>query len=116
MDEEYIPKMTDLDRRASSEPIQIMKALLPYAPPNYQRLLSLYAKTMELTNIIQFFRENPSDVSICASPQNTNQGDPLAMINQIRDYCSPQTQEKLDHYLNVFAMFQMMSLFQDQEE
>ncbi len=115
MNEDNFLKMTDFDRLVSSEPIQIMKAMIPYAPPQGQRFLSLYSKAMELRNTLNAFQRGNPEMSICSSPRQSNQ-EPMEMLNSIRDYCSPATRQKMDECMNMFAMLQMLELFQDNGE
>lgn len=115
MNKEDAPKMTEFDCLVSSEPIQLMKAMLPFLPPQGQQLLSIYAKAMEMRNTIQTFQSQGSDLSMCSLPQSKANSDPLHMIQEIRDYCGPATRQKMDQCMNLMAMMELADLFQDDD-
>lgn len=116
MNEDSQATMTDFDSMVSPEPVQIMKACIPYVPPRGQRILSLYAKALEFQNTLSVFRQSQPDLSICSAPNPSASGNPLEMMNDIRKHCSPNTQHKIDDCINMFAMIQMMEVFQENDQ
>ena len=40
---------------------------------------------------------------------------PMDLLNEIRPFCSGQTQERIDQVIQMFAMLQMIELFQEQD-
>ena len=115
MNKENTPKMTEFDCLVSSEPIQLMKAMLPFLPPQGQHILSIYAKAMEMQNTIQVFQNQKPDMSMCSLPQSKPDSDPLHMIQEIRDYCGPATRQKMDQCMNLIAMMEIADLFQNDD-
>lgn len=107
-------RMTPLDEEVSREPIQIIKAALPYAPPSGQRFLSIFAKALELQNTISLMSNPQNAVSICSV--QPEQAQPLEMLNNIRQFVSGETGEKIDELLNTLAMVQMLDLFNDTDQ
>lgn len=102
---------TVLDEMVSGENIRIMKAALPYLPPQGQRFLSIMAKMMELENTLTIFRNSSTeDMRICAAPEPVN---PMDMLRDIQSQCSESTREKIDQLINLYAMLQVMELSQD---
>lgn len=112
-DIEY-PKVTAFDRIVAPEQVQVMKAIIPYTPPQGQRLLSVYAKAMELRNTVSMFQSQDSDMSVCSVPGAVRS--PVDMLNDIRGHCSAPTRSKIDEIMNLFAMIQMIELFQSSDE
>ena len=108
-------KMTEFDCLVSSEPIRLMKAMLPFLPPQGQQVLSIYAKAMEMKNTIQTFQNQKADMSMCSLPQSKTDSDPLHMIQEIRDYCGPATRQKIDQCINLIAMMEIADLFQNDD-
>lgn len=49
-------KMTPFDILVTNEAIQMMKLMLPYLPPEFQRMAGMYAKFSELQNAICYFQ------------------------------------------------------------
>lgn len=48
--------MTPFDMMVTNEAIQMMKLMLPYMPPGFQRMAGMYAKFSELQNAIYYFQ------------------------------------------------------------
>lgn len=112
-DIEY-PKVTAFDQIVAPEQVQVMKAIIPYAPPQGQRLLSVYAKAMELRNTLSMFQSQNSDMSVCSVPDAVRS--PVDMLNDIREHCPAPTRSKIDEFMNMFAMIQMIEIFQSSDE
>jgi hypothetical protein len=104
--------MTDLDQMVSDDQIQILKAAIPYVSPSGQRLLSVYSKMRELQNTLTLFPQENSQMRICGTDA---QMQPMDLLNEIRPFCSGQTQERIDQVIQMFAMLQMIELFQEQD-
>lgn len=115
MNKDDAPKMTELDCLVSSEPIQLMKAILPFLPPQGQQFVSIYAKAMEMRNTIQTFQNQRADMSMCSLPSSRTDLDPLQMIQEIRDYCGPATRQKMDQCMDLAAMMELANLFQNND-
>lgn len=113
MEEEY-PKMTAFDRMVAPEQVQMLKAVIPYAPPRGQRFLSLYSKIMELQNTVDLFQRGSSDMSICSSSQPP--ASPMEILNEVRECCSPASRHRMDEFINMMAMIEMLELFQESDE
>lgn len=99
---------TILDEMVADEQIQIMKAALPYVPPSGQRMLSVFAKFMELQKTMEMFSRRPGDMNICSAEPVSH--DPLEMLQDIRRYCSEGTQGKIDQLTNTFVMLQLLEM------
>lgn len=104
--------MTDLDQMVSDDQIQILKAAIPYVSSSGQRLLSVYSKMRELQNTLTLFPQENSQMRICGTDA---QMQPMDLLNEIRPFCSGQTQERIDQIIQMFAMLQMIELFQEQD-
>lgn len=102
---------TSLDQMVSGENIQIMKAALPYLPPQGQRFLSVMAKMLELQNTISIFRRSSDDdMRICSSPPSAS---PMDMLKDIQNCCSESTKERIDQIINLYVMIEVMNLSQE---
>lgn len=110
MNEDSYPKMTELDCMVSPEPLQITKAMIPYAAPRGQRILSVFAKTLELRNTLRAFQYQSPDVSICSASEPTD------MLTGIRRYCSPATRQRMDECINLVSILQMAEVLQEDGE
>lgn len=112
MNQQETTPMTDLDQMVSDDQIQILKAAIPYVSAPGQRLLSVYSKVRELQNTLTLFPQSNSDMRICGS---NAEAQPLDILNEIRPFCSGPAQERIDQIIQMFAMLQMIELFQDSE-
>lgn len=112
MNQQETTPMTDLDQMVSDDQIQILKAAIPYVPSSGQRLLSIYSKVRELQNTLTLFPQQNSDMRICGSDTEMQ---PLDILTEIRPFCSGPTQGHIDQIIQMFAMLQMLELFQDPE-
>lgn len=98
---------TTLDQMVSDERTQMMKAVIPYLPPNLQQFFSFYAKSKELANTMQLF-SSQNNMQICSL--NDAPSDPLSILNDIRKYAYGQSQQQLDQISNLFVMLEMFSV------
>ena len=114
MNQQEKTPMTDLDQMVSDDQIQILKAAIPYLSAPGQRLLSVYSKVRELQNTLSLFPQQSGDMRICGSGAET-ETQPLNILNEIRPFCSGPAQERIDQIIQVFAMLQMVELFQNSE-
>lgn len=112
-DIEY-PQVTAFDQLVAPEQVQVMKAIIPYAPPQGQRLLSVYAKAVELRNTLSMFQSQGGDMSVCSAPDAAK--NPEDMLSDIRRHCPALTRSKIDEFMNLFAMLQMIELLQSSDE
>ena len=65
-----------LDEMIAEDQVEILKAAMPYLPAQGQRLISVYAKFLELSNTIRLFSQPQADMQMHAQEQFT--ADPLA--------------------------------------
>ena len=49
-------KMTPFDLMVTTELLQTMKLMIPYLPPDLQRMAGIYANLSELQNAIYYFQ------------------------------------------------------------
>lgn len=104
-------KMTPFDQLISTQPLQILKLLIPYTPPENQRFLAVYTKFLELQHTINFFQNFRSEMSSQDFEQKAIS--PWNILQEIRPYISKQTAETLDMVRNIM---EMMELFQTAQE
>ena len=94
-------EMTPFDIAISSKEIIMIKALLPYFDPNKRRLLSLYIKTEELMNTLNF--------DFTKFKVDTNEG----MFEVLQKYLSDEENEKISGLTNMMEMFEMFKAMND---
>lgn len=105
-------ELTDFDSVICDPHLQMLKAAIPYISANSQQFLSLYVKSLELSNTIKLLnRKETQSVGICSiseSKKNTTE-----MLNAIKKYCSESEREMLDLFMNFFSAFRMYHSYRE---
>lgn len=105
MDSQFI-----LDEMVNEDPVQVLKAALPYLPASGQSFISIFAKFLELQNTIRLFQASPGSMQICAQEKEKN--DPLEMLTACSNVCHGPMKERLDNIISTLAMLQMFEISQ----
>ena len=104
--------LTAIDQVANQNHLQMIKAAVPYLQPQEQRFIALYAKLLELQNVMDFFSESAKSISASSIEQeHVNLTD---MLNDIRNYCDPAEQEIIDRCLQMFTTMELYSILATQ--
>lgn len=105
-------ELTEFDDLICDHHLQILKAAIPYFPAHGQQILSLYAKSLELSNTMQLLRREESQtVGICSISENKK--NTSEMLNTIKKYCTDSEREMLDLFMNFFSAFRMYHSYQE---
>ena len=99
-----------LDEMVSEDSIEMLKAALPYLPPQGQSFISVFAKFLELKNTLRLFRPQAGNTEICAQYRDKN--NPLEMLSACSSVCHGRTKEQLDNIIQTLTMLQMFELSQ----
>ncbi len=92
--------MTPFDLSISSPTLQMIKLLIPFLPPQNQRMIAIYIKFIEFQNTFSHFR------GFCNSDS-----DPFMELMKI------MPQSAMDSYENIMNMMSMVDMFNsDQKE
>lgn len=98
--------ITEFDCKTTGGSTQLIKAIIPLLNPAQQRMLAVMTRIWELIMTIKFFEKN------CFQ----NNGTPLTtslnpeMINRVKHYCTPESQQTIDTLLNFMNMSQLMNM------
>ncbi|MCI9540271.1 MAG: hypothetical protein HFG39_04300 [Lachnospiraceae bacterium] len=105
-------EMTDFDDLICDNHLQMLKAAIPYMPAYGQQILSLYTKSLELSNTMQLLRRAESHtVGICSISENKRNSTEL--LNAIKKYCNDSERELLDLFMNFFSAFRMYNTYRE---
>ena len=81
-------------------------------PASGQQLLSLYAKSLELSNTIRLLqRPGSQSVGVCSISENKK--NTAEMLNAIKKYCTDSERELLDLFMNFFSAFRMYHTYRE---
>lgn len=114
MNEDNTSPMTPLDTMITQDSLQILKAAVPYMNSRGQRIFSIYAKLMELSNTLSLFGKPQPELSMMSVSRESLQ--PADMLGEIRRYASGPTQESIDQLLFALNTIQLIQLYQDHPE
>lgn len=98
--------ITEFDCKTTGGSTQLIKAIIPLLNPAQQRMLAIMTRIWELIMTIKFFERT------CFQ----NNGTPLTsnlnpeMINRVKRYCTPESQQTIDMLLNFMNMSELMNM------
>ncbi len=98
--------VTEFDCKTTGGSTQLIKAIIPLLNPTQQRMLAIMTRIWELIMTIKFFERT------CFQ----NNGTPLTanlnpeMINRVKRYCTPESQQTIDMLLNFMNMSELMNM------
>lgn len=95
---------TSFDYMTQNRQLQMMKTILPYMKEAQKKQFAILIKYMELQNTIQIFSQEDKVLSMCSVDEESN--NMVAMINDLRQFCSEKEQETLDMLTNMFSMLE----------
>ncbi|MBO5278540.1 MAG: hypothetical protein J6B06_03490 [Lachnospiraceae bacterium] len=105
-------ELTDFDNLICDPHLQMLKAAIPYIPASGQQVLSLYVKSLELSNTMKLLqRKETQSVGICSVSENKK--NTTEMLNAIKKYCSDSEREMLDLFMNFFSAFRMYHSYRE---
>lgn len=105
-------ELTEFDGLICDHHLQMLKAAIPYLPAHGQQILSLYAKSLELSNTIKLLqREGSQTVGICSISENKR--NMAELLNTMKKYCTDSERELLDLFMNFFSAFRMYHTYRE---
>lgn len=110
MNSEETLKITELDSRVGNPRLQMLKAALPYLPPEGQRLAAILTKWFEFQTTLRLFEDPEEILSIC-EVKETPPG-PFGILNEIKKYGSPEDKSRIEFAQN---FIQAMNLYRQME-
>lgn len=113
MNDDSTTPMTPLDSMVSQDSIQVLKAAIPYLSGRNQQFFSIYAKLMELSNTISFFRNSQPEMTMMSSKEDIP---PAEMLNDIRKYMSGPARDSIDQILFALNTIQLLQMYQENPE
>lgn len=108
MDQENISQ-TALDQMVSSDQGQLLKAAVPYLPPQGQQMLSVYSKLQELFNTIRLFSPDRQGMQSCAATAS----DPLEILQDLRRFSYGHSRQMLDRTADMIALIEIMKVINE---
>lgn len=95
-------QMTPFDCRIANQNLELTKLLIPYLPPQSQRILAIFVKFSEFQNTFSSFK------TFKQTSHSTQD-----IFRELKPYMPPSACESIDNFMN---MMSMMDLFQSMQE
>ena len=96
MKDDISQMMTPFDLSVSSRSLQMTKFLIPFLPPQTQRLVAIYVKFIEFQNALTSFR------SLSKSEEN--------LFDEIKKLLPTDMVETYENMMNMMSMMDMMDI------
>lgn len=100
--------MTPFDELVSSPQLQVIKLLLPYAPPSGRRMLAALVKFLELRRAVRVFNGPATDLGCPSDGSN-----PRVLIDSIKPYLDPKEMEMMETIMNMRDIMSMAEMMQE---
>ncbi|MEE1078192.1 MAG: hypothetical protein UIC64_03975 [Agathobacter sp.] len=89
----------EYDELAKTREIQMLKAIVPYIPPEKKREIAFLIQFMEYQHITTIFQAELGKSTPC------NENDRRThILNAVKPYCSQSDQELIDTLINLFSV------------
>lgn len=105
MNDDFSHLMTPFDEYISNPSLQMTKLLIPFLPPQSQRMFAVYVKFLELRHTLSFFR------GMRQKEHSTED-----IFNTIKPYMSPSDAESFDQMMNMMSMMSMVQEMQNMSD
>lgn len=100
-------KMTPFDMMVTNEAIQMMKLMLPFMPPDLQRMAGMYAKFSELQNAIYYFQ--PPYYHSRRGRLRQKEFTLTSMLQELGPYLPEEAGQTMDMIAQVMSMMEVMN-------
>lgn len=94
--------MTPFDQYISTQSLQMTKLMIPFLPPNTQRMMAIYVKFFELRHTFSFFQD---------MRQHHSSTDDI--LNTLKPYMNSSDVESFEQMMNMMHMMNMMKEMSD---
>ena len=97
MNDQFFHTMTPFDQYISTESLQMTKLLIPFLPPQTQRMMAVYVKFLEFKHTMSFFQ------GMRQAAQSMD-----AILSSLKPYMSSSDAESFDQMMNMMSMMHEM--------
>jgi hypothetical protein len=95
---------TPFDHMTQTKELQMLKTAIPYMKGAQKKQFAILIKYMELQNTAHLFSQEDKVLSMCSVDEYDNSN--LAMLNDLRKFCSAKEQETIDMMVNMLSMME----------
>ena len=88
--------------------ICMMKVVLPFLPPSFQKSIAIYIKYLELQYTMQYFAKHSSGIFTGQNEAGSHTPAPDVVWEKLLPYCSPTEKENVKQMRNMMQTFRSM--------
>ncbi len=88
--------------------ICMLKILLPFLPPSYQKSIAIYIKYLEFQYTFQYFSRHPSGLSLGQNSCGQNAFTPDAIWENLLPFCNQKEKQNFTQMRNMMQTFRNM--------
>jgi len=104
MDQENL--FTEYDGLVQTRELQMMKSLLPFLGIKQQKPIAILIQSLQFRNAIRMFQNDENALAACSININSEAEKRNAMIQTLRNFCSPKEKETIDTILNIMCVME----------
>ena len=97
MKDDFSQMMTPFDKSISSRSLQMTKILIPFLPPQSQRMMAIYVKFMEFQNTLSFF----------SYIKKSN----MELLDDVKNMIPDEIRDNYENVLNMINIMNMSDMF-----
>ncbi len=105
MNDNFSQLMTPFDQYISNQSLQMTKLLIPFMPPQAQRMMAVYVKFQEFQYTLSSFRTMRKKANA-----------PEDILNSLKPYMSSEDMESFDQVMNMMSMMSMAQEMQNMSD
>lgn len=98
--------MTPFDVMVTTDMLQTMKLMIPYLPPEFQRMAGIYAKLTELQNVMYYFQ--PPYYHSRRGRLRQKEMNLDSIMEDLGPYLPPESKDMLNMFSQAMGMMEMM--------
>ena len=105
MNNDFSNTMTPFDSYIANSSLQMTKLIIPFLPPQSQRIIAVYVKFLELQHTLSFFRG-----------MRQKERSPEELLESIKPFMSASDLESFDQMINMMNMMSMVQEMQNMSD
>ncbi len=105
---------TEYDDLVQTRELQMMKSLLPFVGTKHQKPLAIFIQSLQFQNAIRVFQNNENALSACSVNVSSEAEKRSAMIQTLRNFCTPKEKETIDNLLNILCVMESYDSFSNE--
>ena len=109
MEQEYL--FTEYDGLVQTRELQMMKSMIPFVATRQQKPLAILIQSLQFRNTVRILQNNEKALSACSINTLNESEKRNAMIQTLRNFCTPKEKETIDTLLNIMCVMETYDSF-----